>query len=481
MVNQKLYLLVLLFFLAGCLPQPDGASTPSPATPTPEPTSTALPDRPSYDPGTLVDYTAQSGDTLPALASHFNTSVEEIRLANPIIPADATTMPAGMPMKIPIYYLPFWGTIYQILPDSQFVNGPGAVGFDTQAFVDSHPGWLKDYRTYAAEANRSGAEVVDLVATNYSVSPRVLLAILEYQTGALTQAVQPLGSYWLGEEDYTHAGLFMQLIWAADVLNNGYYGWRTGSLDRIDLMGGRIERPDPWQTAASVAFQYYFSQHFGVEEYERAIGPDGLAATYQSLFGDPWLADAPHIPVSLQQPALSLPFPTGESWTYTGGPHTGWGSLLPWAAVDFAPPASVGGCIPTTEFTTAMADGVVARSETGVVMLDLDGDGDERTGWNILYLHVATSGRAPAGKKVSVGDPLGYPSCEGGTATGTHVHLARKYNGEWIPVDSPISFNMEGWIAEIGNAPYQGTLKRGNRTVVACDCSNLSSQITAGK
>jgi LasA protease len=42
------------------------------------------------------------GDTLPALAAHFNTSVEKIRAANPEIPPIVTTLPPGMPMKIPI-------------------------------------------------------------------------------------------------------------------------------------------------------------------------------------------------------------------------------------------------------------------------------------------------------------------------------------------------------------------------------------------
>ena len=456
--------------------------TPAPATAIqiPGPTTTLLPSRPAYDPGELVDYVAQTGDTLPALAARFNTTSQEIREANPDIPEDATTMPPGMPMKIPVYYLPFWGTPFQILSDSQFVNGPAAISFDTNAFVASHPGWLKDYRTYAADANHSGAEIVDIVAMNYSISPRVLLAVLEYQTGALSQPVPPSGSYPLGEVDYTHAGLYMQLIWAADVLNNGYYGWRTGSLIEIEHSDGNIERPDPWQTAASVAFQYYYSQHYSSEDYARAIGPGGLAHSYQALFGDFSGIDQPHIPVSLQQPELTFPFPAGDTWTFTGGPHTGWGSLLPWAAIDFGPP-DVKGCASTNRPAVALADGDVVRSETGVVMLDLDGDGDERTGWDILYLHVATSGRAPAGQRLKKGDPVGYPSCEGGTATGTHIHIARKYNGEWIPVDSAIPFNLDGWITHIGDAPYQGTMTRGNQTIIACDCSNAASQVKAGK
>jgi LasA protease len=485
---KKLFLPVLALSLAACLPKAAGDFTPvSPTVTQMEgPTSTPLPKRPKYNPGELVDYLAQAGDTLPALAAHFNTTIAEIRVANPQIPSDATTMPPGMPMKIPIYYLPFWGTPLQILPDSQYINGPSAVGFDTGAFVSSHPGWLKDYRAYAANDNHSGAELVDIVATNYSISPRFLLAILEYQTGALSQAVPPSGSYPLGEINYYYAGLYMQLIWAANILNEGYYGWRTGQLTEFEHPDSTLERPDPWQTAATVAFQYYFSRISSPEVYARAVGQDGLVKTFRSLFGDPWATDKSEIPfisVSLQQPDLAFPFPDGETWNFTGGPHSGWGTaeLKPWSALDFAPPGTVSGCNPSDRPLVAMADGVVVRSQTGVVMEDLDGDGNEQTGWDILYLHIATVGRASLGQRLRKGDFLGYPSCEGGEATGTHVHIARKYNGEWIPADSAIPFNLEGWTAHDGDAAYLGILTRGNQTIIACACADAASHIQAGK
>jgi LasA protease len=473
---------ILVLAIVSCVPQSgDFNPIPSIRTDTPGPTLTAEPTRPKFNPGEIVDYIAQAGDTLPALAARFNTTLKEIRQANPNIPADATSMPPGMPMKIPIYYLPFWGTMYQILPDGLFVDGPAATSFDTGTFVARHPGWLKDYRGTAGDTNRSGPEIVDIVGINYSIDPRVLLAILEYKTGALSKSVPPSGDYLLGEADYIHTGLYLQLVWAANILNNGYYGWRTGDLTSFKHADGTLERPDPWQTAATVALQYFFLQNSTNDDYEQAIGPGGFAHTYQELFSDPWTMEVPNIPVSLQQPELKLPFPAGASWTLTGGPHTGWGSLWPWAALDFAPPAVVGGCIATTESATAVANGVVVRSETGVVMLDLDGDGNERTGWDILYLHVATSERAELGKVLKVGDPVGYPSCEGGTATGTHIHIARKYNGEWIPAEGVIPFNLEGWIAHNGNGPYEGSLSRGDQTITACTCSNAESQITAGK
>lgn len=446
-------------------------------------TVTPLPPRPTYPPGELVDYTAQAGDTLPALAAHFNTTVDEILAANTFIPKDATTMPPGMPMKIPIYYAPFWGSSYQIIPDSLFINGPAQVGFDTSAFVANLPGWLNGYFEYAFGGKRSAAQIVDYVAQQFSVSPRLLLALLEYQAGGLSQLAMPSTgvTYVLGMEHWQRKGLYLQLIWAANTLNNGYYQWRDGSLQTFDTLDGRLLRPDPWQNAATVALQYYYSRLFDGDLFARAVAHDGLAQVYEELFGDPWQGVEPHIPGSLTQPEFRLPFNAGVEWAYTGGPHTAYGTGAPFAALDFAPGAIKGGCTPTRELAIAVAPGVVARSELGTVVLDLDGDGDERTGWILFYFHIGTEGRAPAGTVLNTGDPIGYPSCEGGRTTGTHIHIARKYNGEWILADGVLAFNLEGWVAHNGTNAYQGTLTRNTKIITACDCADAGSQIFAGE
>ena len=469
--------------LSACFQAPIPGKTPVVVTetPTPGPAPTTLPSRPPYSPGELVDYIAQSGDTLPALAAHFNTSPEEIRSANPDIPADATTMPAGMPMKIPIYYLQFWGTSFKILPDNLFVNGPSVTGFDTEAFVTAQPGWLKDYTGYAGGANRSGAGIVDYVAVNYSLSPRLLLTLLEFQTGALSDPRAPDAQYPLGYRNYNYSGLYLQLVWAANTLNNGYYGWRTGRLTSFTHLDTLLERPDPWQNAASVALQYYYSRLYFGDAYDQSVGPTGFSQAYWTLFGNPWADADASFPVSLQQPELALPFPAGYIWAYTGGPHSAWGRGDPLAAIDFAPATATSGCFPTNEYATAVADGVVVRVQPGVVVLDLDGDGDEHTGWVILYLHVATEGRVPIGAVLRTGDRVGHPSCEGGTSTGTHIHIARKYAGEWLPADGPIPFNLGGWVVHNGFVPYQGTLTRENITITACECADVFSQLEAGK
>jgi hypothetical protein len=428
-----------------------------------------------------VDYTAQTGDNLIALAVRFNTSIDEILEANPVVPQNATTLPPGLPMRIPIYYRAFWGSAYRIIPDSQFSNGPAVVDFDTQAFVDAHDGWLKDHREYASGRIRTGAGLVDLVATNFSVSPRLLLALLEHQAGALSQPVMDDDSspYPMGYESYRSPGVYLQLVWAANQLNNGYYLWRNGKLIEFDRPDGTIYRPDPWQNAASVSLQVFFNTTELSQNFESAIGPEGFALTFASLFGDPWTNDVAHIQGSLDQPELRLPFPPGEIWAHTGGPHTGWGQGEPWAALDFAPGVEKRGCFPTNRWATAMADGTVVRTDIGTVVLDLDGDNDERTGWVLFYLHLDKNERVQLGDTLLAGQPVGHPSCEGGSSTGTHIHIARKYNGEWVDAAGALPFVMEGWTPEEGSEAYVGLLTRQGYVVRACTCSDAASGIAS--
>ncbi len=473
---------LLLLLQAACAPQnmstPIVQSQPN-AVAEIEPTPSALPTRPQYGPGELVDYTAQTGDTLPALAAHFNTTVEAIMNANSIIPRDVTTLPPGLPMQIPIYYQSLWGSSFQIIPDSLFIYGPAQIDFDAVSYVASSPGWFKNYSTYGGGNLLTGGQIINHIATNFSISPRLLIAILEYQVGAITRITPPdeENPYTLGLISLQHKGLYAQLVLAANKLNNAYYGWRAGELRSIESNDGRLEIPDPWQNAATVALHAYFAQTLTQTQYEHAIHGDGLIAAYTNLFGDPWENVKPHIPGSLEQPVLTFPFQPGFRWAYTGGPHTGWGDGQPFAAVDFAPPSVVGGCVTSDEWVTAMADGVIVRTGTGIAVLDLDGDGSEQTGWVIFYLHLASRDKVKTGMQLKAGDRMGHPSCEGGASTGTHVHIARKYNGEWIMADSPLALNMEGWIAHNGSAAYAGTLERYGKVIQACVCSDFASQV----
>ena len=111
-------------------------------------------------------------------------------------------------------------------------------------------------------------------------------------------------------------------------------------------------------------------------------------------------------------------------------------------------------------------------------MEDLDNDGYEQTGWDVLYMHMAGDGRVAAGTYVYAGDHIGHPSCEGGIANAAHLHLARKYNGEWIPADGPVPFVLSGWTSSGNGTEYDGYLKRGSVTLEAAEGISDLNQIT---
>jgi hypothetical protein len=110
---------------------------------------------------------------------------------------------------------------------------------------------------------------------------------------------------------------------------------------------------------------------------------------------------------------------------------------------------------------------VVVRSENGVLALDLDEDGKEQTGWVLVYVHLSDYERLPVGSKVNTDDRLGHPSCEGGPATGSHVHLARKYNGEWIAAAGPLPMVLSGWTVVAGTQSYAGSLTKDGQVITA--------------
>ena len=120
----------------------------------------------------------------------------------------------------------------------------------------------------------------------------------------------------------------------------------------------------------------------------------------------------------------------------------------------------------------ASAPGLILRASNGAVVQDLDlpgfpADGLEGTGWTLLYMHVESRDRVQPGTYLHPGDRIGHPSCEGGVSNGTHVHLARRYNGEWIPADQKLPFNLDGWISSGTGNEYDGNLEKAGKKLEA--------------
>lgn len=487
-MNKKILVLYsLFFFLFACNLANINQKAPVTSTATFMPvvgnTQTKAPVLPS---ATVEDagnsYQIQSGDTLPALSMRFKVSQEEIMEKNPDLFSNEPnrTLPPGQKLRIEI--LPELTGLPEIaiLPDGDFVYGPELLEFDARAFANEAPGWLMEYVDNSSGNAVSGIKILQQTADNYSISPKILLALVEYHLHGLSDPHIP-STFSLGNSEPNRKSFGKQLSWAANALNNGYYGWREGVQTEFFDIAGAFIRPHPTSNAGSVAFQYYFSRFLSGKELDQALSPDGFQATYQNLFGPIVVSQDQNnilIPENLQQPNLLLPLQHNVKWSFSGGPHSGWGVGYPYAAIDFAPPAEKAGCDPSPYFVTAAADGVVSWVVDGILSLDIDGDGSVRTGWNILYIHLSLDKQFHIGDSVQKGQALGHPSCLAGSSSGRNIHIARLYNGEWIPAGGSIPLNLGGWTAAYGEKEYKGYLTGSEKELRSSNIGEWFSQLT---
>lgn len=487
---KRLAIYGLALFIVGCtkpahtapyLPipnmesQPEPTSTPHPYQPPTrepdQPLHTPTPDKPNPLPTLRTEeeyYVVQPGDTLKKIGNWYQLLPKQIAKANDI--ANPNLIYAGQQLILPPPTYSETGPAFKIIPNSELVYGPYTVPFDAEAVLQEQGGYITKYQEKVNGEPLTGPEIIHLVARNYSVNPRLLISLLEHQSGWVTGSKGKNEDYPLGYEEFGHEGLYRQMAWTANELNRGYYLWRVNGVASWRLPDGINVPIDTTINAGTAGVQHFFSRLLPHKRWLKATSENGLFATYQRLFGYPFdYAFQPLLPDDLSQPPLQLPFEPGVTWAFTGGPHGGWDSGSAWAALDFAPPPGNQGCVLSDEWVVAAADGMVVRSDHGAVVQSLDGDAYEQTGWSLLYMHIEKRDRVEVGTQLQAGDRIGHPSCEGGISTGTHLHIARRYNGEWIPADQNLPFNLGGWISHGKGIPYEGTLHHGSQVVRAED------------
>ena len=371
------------------------------------------------------------------------------------------------------------GPDFLIIPDLSLVYSAGSADFSIERYISKDSG-LSGYQELVDEKVLSGAEIVAKLSREYSVNPRLLLALLDFQSGWVSNGQLPAAAqYPIFPEDESQQRLYRQLSWAANELNRGFYLRRVGALDEILLADGTRVQVSPQINDASAALQYVLGKLAGYSEWQSAVGPLGIHITLLSLFGEAGaLTQASTLIPELIQPELYLPFEAGQTWFYTSGPHSAWGDGAAWAALDFAPDEDEFGCYRASAWVTAAADGLIIRSGDGQVVQDLDGDEDEGTGWTLLYMHISDEDRVPAGAYLKAGDKIGHPSCTGGPASGTHLHIARRFNGEWIPADQDCPFILSGWTSKGEGVEYDGSLVRDGLEIFASAFPTDENKIT---
>ena len=445
------------------------------------PELTPTPDAPHYQPAagrTQQSYVVQPGDMLSMIAQKYSVSVQALSQTNHI--TDPNALQAGQTLTIPAVTPRPAGPPTKIIPDSELVYGPLGDQTDVAGLIQSNAGYLAGYSQVVNGDTLKAAQVVLLAAQEDSINARLLLALLEYRSGWLTNPKPDpaLDEQPFGFSDPWYHGLYRQLEWAAIQLGSGYYRWQSKIVTNWVLSDGSVVPIDPTINAGTAGVQNFFAQLDDYSTWVRDVSPSGFYATYHKLFGDPFdLAIEPLVPAKLVQPPMALPFGPGETWFFTGGPHLAWLDGTPYGAIDFAPPGDTQCGTESDAWVTALADGVVTRTGNGEVMLDLDGDGNEGSGWDILYMHIETRDRVTPGMKLKAGDRIGHPSCEGGDATGIHVHIARKFNGEWMSALGPVPFNLSGWVSAGTGEQYVGTLTRNGVVLQNFDGADPTNQI----
>ena len=140
---------------------------PPPASPTPIRT------------GPILYYT-QAGDTLNAIAVRFGVLGSEISSPDYIDPVEFIN-----PNTLLIIPNNLSNTTYatHVLPDSEFVFSITSADFDITSYVRDAAGFLDGYHEYLGSNGETyGADIIRIMAQDNSINPRLLLALLEYQS-----------------------------------------------------------------------------------------------------------------------------------------------------------------------------------------------------------------------------------------------------------------------------------------------------------
>jgi murein DD-endopeptidase MepM/ murein hydrolase activator NlpD len=313
-----------------------------------------------------------------------------------------------------------------------------------QAFLAEQPGPLKDVRVQIGSRSQSFAAVLTSLSTLYSFSPKVMLALIEAQSGLLT-AAQPTGDQvgWaLGYQGNGggRRGVYAQLRWGSLELRQAMRDYALGfgkSLPPLEFADGSQQQVDP---SISLS-RYVLARVLAPTTSPGNLSPrlDRFLDTYTRLFGDPrpepidWPQPAePFLSQPMEQivPITSffdhdLPFlqkngslltfwgrsETDISFAYDG--HTGWDYAM-------APPDKVLAAAEGRVIFAGNSDDGCATPARAVIL-------DHGNGYRTLYWHLA-SNDVEAGQLVERGAVLGMAG-ESGCATGPHLHFQVQYLG----------------------------------------------------
>ena len=313
------------------------------------------------------------------------------------------------------------------------------------------------------------AEVISHWSGYSSISPKVMLTLIEQQSGLLraapTQKKQLLRPFAGLSQKTDFASQYQDV---ADQLARRLYA-EPGADGSREFAG----------IAAASALDFLFvpadgSSRLSAQPQQAMLqqASADFAALYQELFQQEFRAAAPAAlrrtessqsgtvqAVPLAGPAngfLQFPFPLGQSW-HVGGAHTNTGSgNYPMSSLDMSQGGGWGSN-QSNKWVSASAAGSFKRHSSCFAEVVHSG------GWSTTYYHlmnVQYNTGANVQKNTAIANPAntqGQALCNGGASTGPHQHWSLKQNGSWTHLHGVY---VSGWQITATGSSYDTNCNR---------------------
>ncbi|MBU6954997.1 pre-peptidase C-terminal domain-containing protein [Hahella sp. HN01] len=321
-----------------------------------------------------------------------------------------------------------------IISDEQFIYSyQEMLTFDVAAYLKRNAPHLLDQ-----------TEVITHWAGYSTVSPKVLLTLIEMQTGlvsgARTASLQrPLGD--LSERD----GFSAQVEDIAMRLAKAYYSTVNQEQKSLSVSGEDI---------ATRALSRALMNNAAGDAEEFATVYQRLFPQEQESAEPPGVSRFSAYSKKLVPPEnmLQLPFPIDQSWWF-GGAHTNTGSgNYPLSSLDMNNGGGWGSDT-STKWAVASAAGTAVRHSSCFVEVLHDG------GWSTTYYHldnVQFQDRTAVSQNQKLANYANNRSqalCNGGSSTGPHQHFSLKYDGGFYHLDGVY---LSGYKVKTGRYSYDG-------------------------
>ncbi len=322
------------------------------------------------------------------------------------------------------------GTRPDLLSNGQFVYGPNVKGFDLEDYINTKAHRLKPFYKEIYYKSRY-----------YSVNPRVTLTILELivkKSPALKKHYFNIDHVNVNEfgdrlekilKEMTK--LFYKRFYSDKTINEDNKSGNAATYAIVTLFPG-IDDKVKHKGVIKDIFTHTFSELFPVvDPMDRSNKISAGAGPSDSFF--------------------QLPYPEGESWSFNGvHDWSGNSGGADMSSIDYSDGW------PAWNVDVSNTWVVSAASGTAEKVSDCWVDVSHSDGWSSRYYHLENV--QVSNTAVSNNDRLGnYANtssealCNGGSATGPHLHFSILYNGAYYPMNG---VNFSYWTVNSGRFPY---------------------------